>query len=65
MRVSPEEQMPRLSDNASLVLMGCIALGTLGGVLLTSAARKQMVRQSQPEKGSMQDQLRTLRKDPG
>jgi len=48
-----EEQMPRL------------ALGTLGGVLLTSAARKQMVRQSQPEKGSMQDQLRTLRKDPG
>ncbi|KAK9840728.1 hypothetical protein WJX81_000565 [Elliptochloris bilobata] len=32
--------MPRLSDNVSLVLMTSIALGTLGGVILTSGARK-------------------------
>lgn len=55
--------MARLSDNASLVLMTFIALGTLGGVLVTSSARKMMVRQMQPEKGSFDDQLRSLRKD--
>ncbi len=55
--------MARMSDNASLAFMTFIALGTLGGVLLTSAARKQYVRHNTPDKGGFEDQLRSLRKD--
>ena len=55
--------MARMSDNASLAFMTFIALGTLGGVLLTSAARKQYVRHNTPDKGGLEGQLRSLRKD--
>ena len=55
--------MPRLSDNASLVLMTFIALGTLGGVILTSGARKMYMREMSPEKGSLEAQLRRMGKD--
>ena len=52
----------RLSETGSLVLMGAMALATLGGVLLTSNAKKEAQAISALQNPSFEDRLKALDK---